>query len=398
MANMNLDSLDYKEFDQIFKKRKDAFANASERPLPEEYPVNRLARRLHPKRQYLKVAQVTQWDNDCKSYDLVPDHERGTTECAFFSAGQYLSVYLNFDGKTARRAYSISSSPRDALHGKYTLTIKRVQDGIVSPFILDNWKAGTEVEVSGPEGTFDYQPLRDAKTVIGIAGGSGITPFLSMSKAIVEGDEDFNLILLYGSRTADAILFKDKFDELSSLTDKIKVVHVLSDDDKEGFEHGFISEQLIRKYAPQGNYSIFMCGPQVMYRFVDKEIEKLGLEQKYIRHELFGEVHNPSAYADYPKDVPGEVKIVVHIRDKEYSITASSGMTILQSLDANGIAMASRCRSGICGWCHSYLKKGRVYIPKEVDGRRLADEKYGYIHPCCSFPLSDIEIEAPADQ
>lgn len=58
--------------------------------------------------------------------------------------------------------------------------------------------------------------------------------------------------------------------------------------------------------------------------------------------------------------------------------------------------MPSRCRSGECGWCHSRLISGKVYIPKALDGRRLADEKYGYIHPCCTFPISDIAIEVPA--
>ena len=68
---------------------------------------------------------------------------------------------------------------------------------------------------------------------------------------------------------------------------------------------------------------------------------------------------------------------------------------ILRSLEANGIAAPAHCRSGECGWCHSKLCSGEVYCPKSMDGRREADYIYGYIHPCCSFPLTDLVIDVP---
>lgn len=81
-----------------------------------------------------------------------------------------------------------------------------------------------------------------------------------------------------------------------------------------GYEHGFVTAELIKKYAPEGPYSVFLCGPQQMYRFVDKELEKLGLERKYIRHELFGEFHDPKQKADYPSGAPDTVRIAVTVR------------------------------------------------------------------------------------
>lgn len=163
-----------------------------------------------------------------------------------------------------------------------------------------------------------------------------------------------------------------------------------------GYEHGFVTAELIKKYTPEGPYSVFLCGPQQMYRFVDKELEKLGLERKYIRHELFGEFHDPKQKADYPSGAPDTVRIAVTVRGETRTVTGSANDSILQTLERSGIAVPSRCRSGECGWCHSRLISGKVYIPKALDGRRLADEKYGYIHPCCTFPLSDIAIEVPA--
>lgn len=371
---------------------------ASTAAIPQLNPVNRLAKRLHPDRQYMRIAQVTELAPDTKRFRFVPDPARGTTECAPFIAGQYLNIHLTINGMPVNRAYSISSSPKNAREGYYELTLKYVQDGLVSRYVLDNWKEGDEVELSGPAGTFYYSPLRDAKTVVCLAGGSGITPFLSLANAIADGDEDFRMILLYGSRTEDAILYKAEFDRLAK-DDRIQVVHVLSDEEKPGFEHGFISADLIREYAPAGKpYSVFVCGPQGMYRFVDQEIEKLGLARKYVRHELFGEVHDARTQDGYPGTDLTTVKITVSIRDTTRTVTGSVYDTILQTLEKNGITVPTSCRSGECGFCHSVLKSGQVYVPKAIDGRRLADLKFGGIHPCATFPLSDLEIIVPADK
>lgn len=219
--------------------------------------------------------------------------------------------------------------------------------------------------------------------VIGAAGSSGITPFHSFAKAIAEGDEDFNLILLYGSRTEDDILFK--------------FVHVLSDEEKPGYEHGFISADLIKKYALEKDYSIFMCGPAGMYAFLDHEIGKLGLERKWIRHELQGEIHEPKTLADYPKDrdVEPVVSITVVRCGEETSFPVSTEDTILQSLEKHGVAAPAHYRSGECGYCHSLLLKGDVYSPKQMEHRREADFRFGYGHPCCTFPMTDITIDVP---
>lgn len=362
-----------------------------------------IAKALHPKKQFLKVKKVITRTDDCKSFVLVPDESRGTTALAYFGAGKYLTVFEEIEGMKITRAYSISSKPKDALAGKYMLTIKRVDGGVMSNYILDSWTVGTSVKVSAPAGNFEYQPLRDAKKVICLAGGSGITPFVSMAGAILDGDEDFELTLLYGSRNKDAILFYDELLEITKKTDKVKVIHVLSDEDAdisgEGFEKGFITAELIKKYAPENEYySVFICGPQVMYNFLEKELPKLALPKKYIRHEMFGEFHAPKTQADYPSDVPETVSITVTIQDETKTVTGSTNDSVLQILEKNGISAPARCRSGECGFCHSHLISGKVYVPKNLEYRRLADFKFGCIHPCCSFPLTDLVINVPVSK
>ncbi len=136
--------------------------------------------------------------------------------------------------------------------------------------------------------------------------------------------------------------------------------------------------------------------PEHQY-FVDQELEKLHLRRKFIRHELFGEMHNPKEQEEYPKDrtVPEQVQISVIKEGVAKTINGSTDDSLLQILEKNGISAPSHCRSGECGWCHSRLVSGEVYAPASVDGRRVADKKFGFIHPCVSFPLTDLTIEVP---
>lgn len=395
----NLKSLSPKKFLTMLSERQSRFDSAAAKLPDFSDQASVIAKALHPKRQYLTVAEIKDVSSDCKSYTLVPDTEKGTNALAYFGAGKYLTVFETVNGMPVTRAYSISSSPKDSLEGRYVLTIRLVEDGLVSRHIFDTWTVGSKVEVSAPSGNFEYQPLRDAQKVICIAGGSGITPFLSMANAIADGDEDFEMTLLYGSRDYDSILFREELEALTNKCDKIKVIHVL-EKAKRGFknsEKGYITAELIKKYAPDNEpYSVFICGSQQMYAFVDKEIEKLGLAKKYIRHEMFGEFHNPKTQEDYPAGVPEKIKITVTVQDKTYIIFGSSSDSVMQILEKSEIPVPARCRSGECGFCHSRLLSGEIYIPKHLEYRRLADYKFGGFHPCCSFPLTDLEIIVPA--
>lgn len=360
------------------------------------YNANILAKSLHPAVQHVKIAKVED-HGGAKSFTLVPDKARGTEKMAYFRASQYVSVSLNINGAPVNKPYTIRSNPKDALGSgdtSYTLTIKLTDPAYASAHILSTWKEGDQVDISGPLGDFYYQDLRDAKQVVAIAGGSGITPFYSMAAAIADGIEDFDLTILYGSRTADGILLKDEIEAVAARSKgRVKVIHVLSHEEKEGFEHGFITAELIRKYAPQGDYSVFMCGPKAMYTFEEGEMKKLGLPKRRYRMEMSGDYLGAAQNADFPGSKKGrEYRLTVDIRGEKQTVPCKAEESLLWAMEQAGINAPSHCRSGECGWCHSRLVSGDVYIPEDADGRRMADKKFGWIHPCCSFPLSDIEL------
>ena len=217
-----------------------------------------------------------------------------------------------------------------------------------------------------------------------------------MAYAIRDGYEDFDLTILYGSRKEEDILYRKELDAVAAACDKVHIVHVLSDEAKPGFEQGFITAELIRKYAAGEACSVFMCGPQAMYTFLDQETAKLGLDHKHVRRELFGMIKDPWNQPDYPAQVRGKTfRVKVILFDREFNITASADEPLLTAFDRAGIKAPSRCRSGECGWCRSRLLSGQVYVPAVTDGRRGADKDFGYIHPCSSFAMSDLVVEVP---
>lgn len=431
------------------KARKDKIASAklSAPRLLKSYSANAIACELHPDFQDLTITDIHNEAPGINTYTLSLKNSKGglfhtKAKPAYFSAGQYLSVSFDIGSVHVTRPFSISSSPSEAQDGYYKITIKQTPNGFVTDYINKNWKIGTHVRVSAPLGTFTYQRLRDARTVLGIAGGSGITPFHSMAKAIACGEEDFNLILLYGTRTMTDAAFEEEFKHIEASCPKFRLINVLSDEKppvpaepvcndsaceifasgdteephakkaslaskilgtitgkiksepqkdacaKPALEYGFINAELIRKYAPaHGDYSIFLCGPRAMYDFADKEIEKLHIRPKFVRHEFFSGLKNPNPKKMYI--------LTVKTGTDTWKVAANSDETLMVSMERAGIRVPSRCRSGLCGYCHSKLVSGEVYIPDEANGMRAADKKYGYIHPCAAFPLSDVTLIVP---
>lgn len=375
---------DMLKFKNLRKNRAEMIASAEAKPLPGTYRVNELAKRLHPTAQYLKIAEIVQETHDAKSFVLVPDEEAGTRELAPFKAGSYINVRTTLAGSVARRTYSLSSSPKEALEGKYRITVKLKEGGFLSAWLHNGAKVGDKLTATEPGGHVTHSGIRDCKKVVALAGGSGITPFMSMAKAIDEGTEDFEMTLLYGARTEADLVFRADFDAIAARCPKVKVVYVLSEEQKEGFEAGFITAELIKKYAGAEQFSIYAVGPGAMCDFLDRELPKLGLAQKFIRMERTEDVCDAGEVKDYT--------LTVHYRDELHTIPARSDETVLTAFERAGLAVNNKCRVGYCGFCRSRLVKGE-YHANRYEQLRIADKQFHYFHPCCSYPMSDMEIE-----
>ena len=388
-------ALDMLKFKNMAKVREKAIKAAPALEITADYAINNNAKALHPDYQELVIDRVIDHAGAGAKTFLMRSKDGGPV--AFFRAGQYLSLKLKIGDSSVSRPYSISSSPKDALNGVVSVTVRSNPDGFAAGYMLEEFKEGDEVLSSGPQGNFYYEELRDPKHIVALAGGSGITPFLSMAQAIAEGTEDFDLTILFGSRTKEQILFKNELDWIALKCNKVHVVHVLSDEEAEGFEHGFITADLIKKYAKEP-YSVFVCGPEAMYRFLKGELGKLGLPGKNIRCEMLGVTKKIADAEGFPAEVKGkEFDITVKQGAKEYRIKAAAEEPILVAIERAGITAPSRCRSGECGWCRSKVLSGTYFAAPENENRRWADVKWDYIHPCATFPTSDMVIEVPAE-
>jgi ferredoxin-NADP reductase/ferredoxin len=398
MANVKMSFiglLDMLRFKNMKVQRDKIIESTPALALVENYASNQNAAARHPLSQFFTIEDVqVRGKGDVKTFTLRRNDDQNP---AFFRAGQFVVIRQMIDGKLIARPVTLSCGPAMTLEGKIQVTVKKVeQDAFLSAYIHENWKAGDTVETSGPQGTFFYEPLRDAKKVIAIAGGSGITPVYAMANAIADGDEDFDMTILYGSRTKADILFQEEFDAIMARTDKVRLVNVLSEEKADGCEHGFITAKLIKKYAGDGVYSIFAAGSKGMYQFLDGEAEKLGIERKYYRKELYDNICRPWEYSGYPMEAKDKVfNLKIKMCDRVFEIPCNANENILVALERAGVAGPNRCRGGICGWCRSRLLSGDVFIPEDTDGRRAQDKLDGYIHPCASFAVSDLSIEMP---
>lgn len=367
--------MDLLRFKKLVPNRRKMLENGSPAALPKSYRVNDTAKILHPGYQSAKLVAIAQNTADTKTYTFE------TERPLYFRAGQYLTLGCRIGKSEVSRPYAISSSPKKALSCRVSLTVKKC--GFFSGYLFDSAAVGDSFVLGDPSGEFCYEPVKDADHVVAIAGGSGITPFYSMAQAVADGTNRHKLTIFYGARTESDLIFKKELDTLVS--DKVKVVYVLSDEKKEGYESGFIGAELLQKYV-SGDYTVMMCGPQAMYAFADKELASLGLPLRRIKKEANCVGLRDAEAKSYT--------LTVHIGFDTYTVPADARETILTALERAGLKVPSKCRAGGCGFCHSKLVSGSFSIAGQ-DKRRLADAKFGYIHPCCSYPDSDMELIVP---
>lgn len=385
---------DIRNFMNIPELRKGVISEAPETPINGNFAVNSIANFLHPSVQYLKIKQVAEINRNTRAYILEPDTAHGTAKLAFFRPGQWISVTLKIGNAIVTRPYTLCASPLRSVEDEYMIIVEKKPDGFASHYILNNWRKGTEIVASAPCGNFYYQPLRDSKNVVGVCDNQGFSGFLSMAEAIADKSLNMDLTLIYYARKQAEAIMSQRFDELAKITPNFRVVYVFSDEHIFKCERGFVTKSLIEKYAPFTKYSLFVCGSNTLYNRLIPQISELKLENKYIRFGLNGQINNPEALPDFPQDAIGKTFLCKVMKDGKLvsTVPCSSTESLLVALEREGIQAPSLCRSGECGFCRAKLLKGNVFIPKDVDVRRLADSSHGIIHPCCSYPMSDMTL------
>jgi ferredoxin-NADP reductase len=342
--------------------------------------------RLHPVRLSLRVNRIIVETPTTKTFRMVP------TEGALppFQAGQYIALHVDVDGIRTNRPLSIASPPNQTAY--YDLTVKRVPGGLVSNNLLDTLQEGDHLTASGPDGCFVYNPLIHGKRLVYIAGGSGITPFMSMIREVCDRGLDRHITLIYGNRTEDDIIYHDELSALAARHTNLVYVPVIEQPGG-GYtgERGFMRGDLIQRATGDLHGAmVYLCGPSGMYDFCLGELQARGVPSRRIRREMFGPPVRVSQCPGWPAAVGEDDRFRVTIVDGP-TVSARAGDPLLNTFERAGLAPPSQCRSGECSLCRVRVLKGRVFQPAGVPLRQ-SDRTQGYVHCCVSYPIEDLEI------
>jgi ferredoxin-NADP reductase len=306
-----------------------------------------------------------------------------------FRVGQYLNLFVEVDGVQTSRPYSIASLPGD---DHIRLTVKDNPGGFVAPYLVHELKPGDEVETTGPAGTFYYEPLIDGDDLVFLAGGSGITPFMSMIQHIRARHPQVKMHLLYGSRVPDDVIFVDELKAIAAEHPNTKYSLVISEP-PEGFQGltGFLDADLIRGEVGEiDGKTFYLCGPGAMYDFCLEALLKLGVPEYKIKRELYGPPTDVTQEPGWPVGLQAGQIFHVEVEGRK-SIQALAGEPLMNTLERYGLVVPAICRVGECSACRVRLLAGSVYMPPDA-GVRAADREHGYIHCCVAYPLEDLHI------
>jgi len=347
--------------------------------------VQRVVSRIHPKRMNLRVVEIVPQTATAKTFCF----ERVDGPLPPFRAGQYVNVMANVEGVRTSRPYSISSAPTAE---RLELTVRDKPGGFVAPYLFSELKIGHVLETSGPAGHFYYEPLIDGKDLVFLAGGSGITPFMSMIRDTVQRQRALKIKLLYGSRTPEDVIFKGELEKLAASHSNFTLSLVVSEP-PEGYGglKGFLNSQLIAQLVGDiKGKTFYVCGPRAMHDFCRAALKELEVPQRKIRYELYGAPDDVSKEPGWPEGLSRDMVFEVDVAGKKM-ILAKAGEPLLNALDRNGLIVPALCRSGECSACRIRLLAGRVFVPTQATVRE-SDKKAGYIHGCVSYPIDNLKI------
>lgn len=354
---------------------------------------------LHPKRLKLVVSEIIEDTASTKTLrfkaegDFLPP----------FQAGQYINLFVNIEGTETARPYAISSAPLD--RNFYDLTIKKVADGFVSHFLLNDVKVGDRFQSTGPMGTFYHNPLFHGDDLVFLAGGSGIAPARSMILNMIENSllhrkAAQKLHLVYASSYEADVIYQNELKGLEQEHDFLTITWLISRPTKSySGRTGHVNAALLTELFGDDldklqEKMFYICGPTSFHDFCAEQLKQLKVKSRRVRIECNGPPKNPEKLSGWPQNLiaTDKVKVVIHKADgSQGEFEARVDEPLLNSMERNGYSAENACRSGECSLCRVKVLKGSVFNPKEAR-LRSTDEAYGWCHSCVAFPTSNIEI------
>jgi ring-1,2-phenylacetyl-CoA epoxidase subunit PaaE len=362
-----------------------SFFKKSEKPKKEEVHAG-------PRYYDLQVKNIIQETKDAIS--IVFGHPAGGK--IHYKAGQFLTLISNVNGKEVRRAYSLCTSP--AVDQDLAVTVKRVENGLMSNWLADNLKSGATIRVMEPMGQFTTDFKADNKRhIVLFAGGSGITPMMSIIKSLLKEEPDSICSLIYCNRDIDSIIFKNDLERLE-ITDegRLHVIHVLDNAPMnwQGYS-GLLNHDMLTKLFERipdwgaSKTTYLMCGPEGMMKNVESLLSARGIGKEKIFKESF--VQGTIDKEEKKETESSELKsreVTIRYDGQEYKVLVPPHKAILETALDQGIDLPYSCQSGLCTACRGKALSGKVKLDEE-EGLSKSERDEGYVLTCVGHPLTD---------
>ena len=321
-----------------------------------------------------------------------------------FKAGQYVTVTKLLNGEPVTRCYSICETPRA---GKLTIGVKRVEKGILSTYLNDELCAGDELTVAGPFGDFVFDPYivepaaKPIKLLTLIAGGSGITPIISIAHTALgtcsKTCTDTKVHLIYANRSIGDVMFLRQVNTLlEKYPDRFSVTYIFENAHADwGGETGYLNGgKLVNMFATDDDAVdslYYICGPEVMKNIVVTTLQELGVESKQIQVEEFGQ-STPK-----PEGPVHDVNIVL-ANGAVHEFSVAENQTVLQAATQEGIKIPHACGVGQCGCCMVQVTGGvSELISDETPGILPGELERGLTLACQCRPKSALSLKEGVD-
>jgi ferredoxin-NADP reductase len=334
-----------------------------------------------PPRFRLRLARIDAQTHDAKTLRfLVLDGQRLSAR-----PGQFLTFQWPIDGALVPRSYSICSSPAQTAYVE--ITPKRLANGRVSTFLNERAAVGLEVEARGPFGQFCFDETRHRRVVL-IAGGSGITPMMSMLRDIDDRCLDTPVVLLYCVQTRNDVIFEGELRTLARRLPNFRMVVTVSRADAtwDG-PTGRLGRELIAASVEDLPAStVFLCGPPPFMDGVDAILRSLGVAPESVMRERFGAAPATTAAGVSSSDVR------VEFRRSGKVIDAAPRQTLLDVAEMHGVDVPVGCRQGRCGTCRTRLLDGDVAMDVE-EGLEPEDKRRGYVLMCVARARGPVTVD-----
>jgi ring-1,2-phenylacetyl-CoA epoxidase subunit PaaE len=345
----------------------------------------------------LTVSEIKNETLDCVSVtfdvpsNLIKDYE--------YIQGQHLTLKLLVNGKEVRRSYSLCSSPM--IKEPLRVAVKRVKGGLGSNFIYDNLKKGDVIEIMTPMGNF-HTELKNTnkKHYVLFAGGSGITPMMSIIKTTLIAEPQSTLTLFYGNFDEASTIFKKELDEIVSLNPGRFTLHyIFEKPSSQNISADLIGmltkdkvKEVISKYLERNPViEYFVCGPGPMMDNVKEVLESNNVNKNFIHIEYFtSAVEEPKKDASEIKGSICEVTVIADGKETTFQL-ATDGDAILDAAMDAGVDAPFSFKGAVCATCRAKVMEGKASMTMNY---ALTDDEVeeGYILTCQAHPTTPVVV------